>query len=662
MAVTIDLDVDASGATGSIGAVASSLKGLEMVANDLDIDLDADIGDITDEIDKFSEALANLDVDMNNLTRDLNEAVEKLDGAEIGVNVNNPSGNTGGGDSTGGDPPVSAVDFSTFGDDVRTGGATSDGGKAASIFERTYGPDAIHISDADIGEMLKGGAGSNVRTGAGSSSQFPKQAVRKLNSGLRNFGESSSIVPDYDPRERTAMRSDMGLEPLSMGDRRLRAAESYRELGDMHGIDIRGDKDRSMFGGGDMEISDLKKAAENMGGFGSKLSKLKPTMGKYMQLLAALIPIAVVLGTQLLGVAAAMGAVAVAGGAIMGLGLLGHADSMAGSVQQAKNELRDLKGELFDTFQPTMQQFAPIQSEMFDSIPDGLDPIAEKMEMLTTFKPLLFDLGAALSGGMVEALDIIERNSGAVKQLTSRFAGLLGTGLLDFFEFLIQSAARNQDLLVSFGSALINLAVVAYNVSLAVSKILNVFSPLAGMLAWLSDLLNNKFILAMLSAVTVTYLTAAAFSKLGLAVMAALSKIGILGSGSFLGTVMSGLAAMQAQVAGLIAEYTALSAAASMAAAAIAMTGIGLLAVGAGTLAAGAILNGPNKSDGRFQGGSGDNVYNDNRSITVNSGGGDTLADTKQMERVVSRASETNNATSRPDVNSSGVPSDGGSN
>jgi hypothetical protein len=644
MAVTIDLDVDASGATGSIGAVASSLKGLEMIANDLDIDLDADIGDITDEIDKFSDALSNLDVDMNNLTRDLNEAVEKLDGAQIGVNVNNPDGQTGGGDSTGNDPPVSAVDFSTFGDDVKTGGATTDGGSRADIFERTYGPDAIHISDFDIGEMLK------TRKGG----------------GLSNLGEHSPLVPDYDPRERTAMRSDMGLEPLSMGDRRLRAADSYRELGDMHGIDIRGDGEKEspihdFFGNADMK--DLNKAKNNMGGFGAKLKKLKPTMGKYMQLLAALIPIAVVLGTQLLGVAAAMGSVAVAGGAIMGMGLLGHAESMTGSVQQAKQELRSLKGELFDTFQPTMQQFAPIQSEMFDAIPEALDPVAEKMEGLTTFKPLLFSLGAALSGGMVEALDIVERNQGAIKQLTKRFAGLIGSGLLDFFEFLIQSAARNQDLLVSFGEALIRLGVIAYNVSLAVTKILNVFSPLVGILAGLSDMLNNKFVLAMLAAASVSYITAAAFSKLGLAALAAFAKMNLIGSGSVGGALIQGLRRITMAVGGLIAQYTALTGAALMAATAMAMTGIGLLAVGAGAVAAGSILDGPNKSDGSYgdygDGGGQKTVYNDNRQFTINSGGGGDYATQKSMESTVRKVNENEEATSLPPVNVTSTNSDG---
>jgi hypothetical protein len=635
MAVTIDLDVDASGATGSIGAVASSLKGLEVIASELDIDLEAEIGDITEEINKFSDALEGLDVNMDNLTSDLNEAVEKLDGAEVGVNVNTPDGQTGGGDSTGGDPPVSAVDFSTFGDSVSTGGVSSDGGEGASIFERTYRPDAIHISDKDIGDMLK------MRSGG----------------GLNNLGEHSPLVPDYDPEERTATRSDFGMEPNSMG-RRRRKYFSSEEIAEMNPR-VSTDKDSGLFP--DLEMEDLKEARKNMGGFGSKLSKLKPTMGKYMQLLAALIPIAAALGTQLLGVAAAMGSVAVAGGAIMGLGLLGHADSMTGSVQEAKQELRALKGELFDTLQPTMQQFAPIQSKMFDAIPEGLEPVAEKMEMLTTFEPLLFDLGAALSGGMVEALDIVEQNSGAVKQLTRRFAALIGGGLLDFFEFLIQSASENQNLLVSFGKALINLAVVAYNLSLAITKILNVFSPLAGVLAWVSGLVNNKFVMAMLAAVSVSYITAAALSKLGLAAMVALSRIGLLGSGGVMSSVISGLAAIQAQVAGLIAEYTALSAAASAAAAAIAMTGIGLVAVGAGAIAAGTVMSNSGPPSGRGSGSS-STVINDNRTVNIQGGSTETLADMKEMERVATRVNENKKSTSRPDVKSNGIPSDGGTN
>lgn len=652
MAVTIELDVDASGATGKIGAVASSLKGLEMMADDMDIDLDADIGDITEEIDNFSEALSNLDVDMNNLTRDLNEAVEKLDGAEIGVNVNTPDGNTGGGDSTGSDPP-GVVDFSTFGDNVNTGTAATDGGKGGESSIQDLVRKIEKAGDFSPGDVQM------FRTTSDDMNTLSKEFYHNVQGNehpTRNF----DIPGDDGSGVSFGADTGFGTEGISMQARRQKYF-SDSEIAEMKSLGTGSEK--SAFKGlfGDVEMSDLKKAKKQVGGFGSKLSKLKPTMGKYMQVLAALIPLAVVLGTQLLGVAAAMGSVAAAGGAIMGLGLLGHADSMAGSVAEAKQELRSLKNELFETFQPTMQQFAPIQSEMFDAIPDGLEPVAEKMEGLTGFKSLLFDLGAALSGGMVEALDIIERNEAAIKQLTKRFAGIIGSGLLNFFEFLIQSAARNQDLLVSFGNALVKLVVTFYNVSLAITKILNVFSPLAGMLAWVSNLLNNKFILAMLAAVSVAYITAAAFSKMGLAAMMAFSRIGLLGSGSMLKSLVSGLTMIQGKIAALIAKYTALSAAASMARAAIAMTGIGLLAVGAGAVAAGSVLSGPNKSDpsGGYRGGQ-KRVYHDNRSYTIdNSGGDDSYAEQKRMEKTIKDVNGANRAQSRPTVETNSIESDG---
>lgn len=652
MSVDIDIDLKAAGAQGKIGAIAASLKGLEQVADDIDIDFDADVGEITEELEKFSEALNSLDTDISNVGSELKEAARELDGAEMSVVAEAPDGSTGSGDSTGGDPPDSLVtDLTSFGKDVDTSaGSATDGGSRASIFERVNGPDAIHMSDDDLGELLK------TRSGG----------------GLSNLGGSSPLIPEYDAISRTARRGSYGLEPDSMAYRRanvlsneradridfelqgtdsVRQELSIREERGLLGDPPSRDKGRSgflpkidsRFGKVDSTSDAVRKLDKNNKKLGSTLRRLKPSMSKYREIIAAILPVALALGTQLLGVAAAMGSVAAAGGAIMALGLFGHGNTMASSAAKAKREMRDLKKEMYQVAQPTLQEFAPIQARMFDSIPDGLDGVFEEMEGLTSYEDTLFSLGGSLAGGMEEAVAIVNENEQAISQLSRRFGGLIGSGLLDFFEWLIQAAARNQNLLVSLGSDMMKLAVVAYNLSMAIAKIVTAFSPLFDFLVWISELLNGAVLVGLIAAVGYLFLLGkAAMTVYGLATaFSALTTWVTAAEGGMIGYMASTWGAVAATLA-LVAAVGALTLGSSL------LVGG---AVTAGAMGSSDTPDGPNSPGGSGgYGGGGKTVYNDNRSFTINSGGSDDYATQKSVEDTVQRVSDTNEAQSLPPI------------
>jgi len=355
-----------------------------------------------------------------------------------------------------------------------------------------------------------------------------------------------------------------------------------------------------------------------------------------------------------------MGSVAVAGGAIMGLGLLGHGESMAESMEQAKQQVRELKHELFQTLQPQMQQFAPIQSRMFDAIPEafeGESGIGEQLEGLTVYEDTLFELGSALAGGMAEALQIINDNEQAVSQLTTRFAGLIGSGLLDFFEWLIQAAMRNQELLVDVGRDMLKLAVVAYNLSMAITRVISALSPFFDLLLWISELLDGAvlvgliamiaYIYALGKSVMVIYTLGTAFSALTTFIVEA--EIGML---SYITTTWGAVAATLA----LVAAFGALTLGTSLVVGGVA-TGAAMQGGGPG---GGPPTGGGGSGVGGRRGG-GKTVYNDNRSFTINSQGDDYAAQ-KGIGDELSKHAETQEAQALPDVEVTSDDSEGENN
>lgn len=423
-------------------------------------------------------------------------------------------------------------------------------------------------------------------------------------------------------------------------------------------------------------IDDLGDAFDGLGdaqsGLKTKLRNLFPTMGKYMQLLAALIPVAVALGTQLLGVAAAMGAVGAAGAGIIGLGLLGHADSLQGSMAQAKQQVKDLKKEMFDVAQPVMQQFAPIQARAFDALPEGMGGITEEMEGLADYEGTLFELGGALAGGFEEFFSIINDNRQAISNLTSTFGGIIGSGLLKFFEWLIQTASQNEQLIHDLSASLISLAETAYNLSMAIGRIVAAFQGVFTVLSVLTSFLNNKYVVGLLSSIAVMATMAFMFMKVSLmawglvsAVSSLVTFLSILGGGSMLAGIMAVFSEMVLWIQAAIAHFTALELAALSAAGAIAATGIGAIVVAGGMAAAETMTpDVPSGGAGGVggMGGGGKTVYNDNRKYTINNGGGDDYASRKATEDTIARVNETETAQDLPSVETSSSTSDNGSN
>jgi hypothetical protein len=411
----------------------------------------------------------------------------------------------------------------------------------------------------------------------------------------------------------------------------------------------------------------MKEAADSFTGFGKVLGKFKPTMGKYMQMFAALIPMLAAAAANFLGVAAAMGAVGAAGAGIIGLGLMGNADNLAEGMGNAKSELQDFKEEMFDTLQPAMQTFSPIQERMMNAIPGGMGGIVEEIQGLAQFEDTLMALGGMAAGGIERFFAIINDNADAISQVTTRFAGLVGSSLLDFFEFLIQIGYENQNMLIQLGGIFADLAGIAFNVAMVISRVITSLSPLVDTVKFFTDLLGNRAVLAAVTFTAATMVLVTAMQKLGVVALMALNRIGLIGSSSFLQSVYSGLRGVWTAVTGLIAQYTALEGAALKAAAAMALTGIGAIAVAGGALAAGSMLDsssppGKGGSPGRMGTGTGSSagpgpVVNDYSTTVINQPDND-YASQKMVTDKIDTNDETAGATELPETDVTAESSD----
>jgi len=691
MSVDIKIDLEAKEAQGKIGAIAASLKGLERVANDIEIDIDEDIGELTGIIDELGEALDGLDMDSLNAARRMEKAAEAVDGAELNVVHDTPEGETGDGDSTGSDPPdkgggdtgsrskrkVARRRFGDIFDDILSNGDLNLLKHDFADFAK--GQD-IHLSDAEkdtplreriVSEEFGVGLHANARGERLKEKATPPDfdSFEAFEQEKHDLLSESNINPDFstmedgsfrdlnqEARQDLSTKEQLEIErdarsgpssPLHSKKRTLADTDLYKRINNIRSVTDAFEE---------VDVSQ-RKVVKGLG-------RLKPSMTQIRAIVAAFLPLIVVLGAQLLGVASAMGAVAGAGAAIIGLGLVGHGEDMASSMERAKEEVSDLKEELFEVFQGTAQDFAPVQSRIFDKIPSGLSGIADSMKGFTKFEDTLMAIGAILSSDIETAIDRIVGKEKEIGQLAVRFTEIASTNILDFFSFLFRVTFENQELLINLGQAVKDLLKILFNLSLMLSRIVAAAQPLIGVIAYLSNLFGNRFVGSVLSVLVVGALLGSMATRLTLTLLSlgkmltfVIGRLMFLGSGSLINGIKMAFTLLNSYARTAITNMTALQMTIWGAVVALSALTFGLAAVGAGIgamNAADVAEDGPDVSDGGGPGGpgaSGGMVYNDNREFNYDSGGGDDYATRKQVEDINQRNMEKRKATNLPGVN-----------
>jgi hypothetical protein len=308
-------------------------------------------------------------------------------------------------------------------------------------------------------------------------------------------------------------------------------------------------------------------------------------MNTWFNLIAAAIPALGALIVQALGVASAFGAIALAGAGMVGLGLLGHGDTMAESFRNAGEEIDQLKQDLFDTFEPTADLFGGVQTEFFDFMPGELDRVSESMKNLLPLKDEFFEMFTQVTKFISQFFKSIGDNSGLIGELWEDFKGIIGTGIINFFEWLMKTTKENEPMLIKLGQAFKVLAITLYEIFLVVSRAIIVLTSFLGILRWVGKFLNNKFTSWLLAGIIAIYAMITAFTLLTGSLGAVATALGT-GLIPLFSSVFSYLSAYIFQtIAATVANYGLAASIANVAAALgtlMAMSGIGLLVAGGG--------------------------------------------------------------------------------
>lgn len=630
MAVTIDIDVKAGSAMSKIALLRGQLTQLEDKLDgldDLDIDFDQSLSKIASEVQELMDGIDRLEQKMDDFSADMKAAAQEWD--DIDPSFTGPDGDsdTGGG---GGGPPDSGGRSGMF---IPT--LTTDGGNnftARNVADSLT--DTLDM-DADINlDSLRGLSRTEVN-------ETIAQALADARGGRgRNLGVFSTpneLLFDSDgflggrddaPDLRTQLREgflnvdldkaiEFDLDPQKWFDAKLSRM-----------FDDRG----------------LQNLRSGLDSFERKLSTLKPSFREYRNLLATVLPMLAVLAAGALGAAAALGSLGVAAGSIVGLGLLGDAETMTGAMNNMKDTVQDTKEALFETFQPTSQVFAPVAERILAQVPRELDGVARSMEGLVLFEDSISRFISNFASGLQTLINFVVANEAAIGNLANAAASVVGSAILGFFEKLIEFTYQNWNLLLNLAAVLIDFASILFNVSVLVARMVAALRPLVDVFAAIIDaLLNNGIIAGLISFVAVTTVLGFYVGKLVVALVAMNNALGLtralllfLGSGSVIAGVVSFFTTVKSYaVAATIALYEMYGAAVA-ASAALAATGIGALVVGGGLLAAGSVMNSIG-GDGALgsrnfspasaansrtiPGSGGPTVVNNNRDITINAGG-----------------------------------------
>jgi hypothetical protein len=216
-----------------------------------------------------------------------------------------------------------------------------------------------------------------------------------------------------------------------------------------------------------------------------------------MQLIAAILPMVIALGTAVLGLAAAMGTVAAAGAGMVGLGLMGFEDT--------EKRIKKFKEELRTVFDPLTKAFKPIADSFLSQLPSMLSDVAAEMKNLPVFKDTFFQAVRTLIGAVENLIQNFVALEPIISQLTERFTGMIASGIVDFLTWLVKEAYRNQDAMVDLGRIFAKIIAIIYKLSKVLSSLVINFEFVLDAILAVAEGLQNDFAMGFLKAISYAY-------------------------------------------------------------------------------------------------------------------------------------------------------------
>jgi len=308
----------------------------------------------------------------------------------------------------------------------------------------------------------------------------------------------------------------------------------------------------------DLDSSGIR---DSMRSVNQRLKALIPSMHKWWRLVAIVLPLMITLAGAAAGVAVAFGAVAAAGGAMVGLGLLGYGDSLAESMENASRRVGELKEELFEVFQPAAQTFQPFTARLFSRLPYLTQRFVNPLQRLqgTGFDDFFMN---ALEGAVdwtLRLMDTFDSLSMEIQAITKQFGMDAGNSIITFLRWAVEEAYENYDVFAALARIVGQFVFMLYKVSKAISFVVTAFGPLVDLLTWIVKLVGSKWVAAVLAAAAGGWALATALGAV-LSLMGAIKGLAIaqafLTAAASVGTLAGALGAAYGVLQAFVAQLT----------------------------------------------------------------------------------------------------------
>jgi hypothetical protein len=419
--------------------------------------------------------------------------------------------------------------------------------------------------------------------------------MRRIKKGTRTPPDIAPKVPLGPMRDRPGLSRDQLNKQIGGNRRRNMVGNAVRNTASRVGSSISTFKKRA----GGFDPIDFSGMTSSFSKVSKAIMKHKPSIMMWWQLIALLIPMLITLAGAALGVVAAFAAMATAGAAIIGIGILGYGDSMTDSLEEFKKRLKSVGKDVFGILRPASAAFQPILDGWIGGIPGQIQKLVDPLMRLTEFESVLSKAGGGIAGWVGRGLTAMADLSDMIEQIGLRFGGIFGDLIINLLVWATKELYKNQDAFVSLGRLLGSLISIIYNLAKIVSFVVAVFTPFFKILAKIVEKLSNKWTVALLAVASFLFLMHGA-------VLAVISAYGTLMGINLTLWALTALAGIEKIIMGLYGWVVAANTAYGAMARLLALTGVGLIAV-AGSYAVGKAamsgMDGP--SGGGYSGGGG---------------------------------------------------------
>ena len=347
------------------------------------------------------------------------------------------------------------------------------------------------------------------------------------------------------------------------GRARFRAGRAGSKAGEAvsGGLSTVGNLAREGF---DMLTDDDGNRAPAIRGLRKGIRRLIPSMHRWYQLIALVLPLLITMAGAALGAAAALGALAMAGAAMAGIGLLGYGDSISESLKNAQLRARELKKELFEVFRPVAGVFQPFTEQLFGKIPDVAEKLTDPLIGLEAsgYDEFWLDALERTGNWLAELIELANELAPEIQAIGGALGRAFGDGIIRLLRWATLELYENWDAFARLGAIIVDLLLILYNLSKAVSFALSFFKPLFDIFVGISEVIGSRMTSAILAAV------AAMFSLywIGSTVATLLAAIKALAiaqafwtAATAVGSLMGALGALSGALSFIIAKLLAIN-------------------------------------------------------------------------------------------------------